>query len=160
VTKLFFAILTIGVLSSPANAQLKPTSLTGTWQLTETKITGPDARTISNVAGLLIFTGTHYSRIYIASDIPRKAIKDPNSATAAELLSTWGPFVAASGTYDIDGDTVNLRPLIAKNPQVMAPGVDDVFSFKLKGKILAITSVRNAGGAIKDPTTFTFTRVE
>ena len=124
------------------------------------KTTGPNGRTIGNVTGLLIFTGNHYSRLYIASDQPRKALEDQTKATAAELLAVWGPVVAASGAYDISGNTVNLRATVAKNPQFMGPSAIGVYSFKLEGNKLSMTEVRNSNGPITNPATMTYTRVE
>jgi hypothetical protein len=159
-TKLPITLLASALLANVSSAQLKPTPLTGTWNLTEVKTAGPNSRTISNATGLLIFTGNHYSRMYIASDQPRKPIKDQATATAAELLAVWGPLVAASGTYDISGKTVNLRPTVAKNPQVMAPGVIDAFSYKLEGNTLILSGVPNSNGAVRNPGAFTYTRIE
>jgi len=148
------------LLASVANAQLKPTLLTGTWSLTEVKTTGSKGRTISNAPGLLLFTGNHYSRLYIASDQPRKPLEDQSKATAAELLAVWGPVVVSSGTYEISGSTVTLRPIVAKNPEVMAPGAIGVYSFKVEGDKLSMTEVRNVNGPITNPPTMTYTRVE
>jgi hypothetical protein len=55
------------------------------------KAAGPNGRTISGAMGLLIFTGNHYSRMYTASDQPRKAIEDQAKAAAAELPGGLGP---------------------------------------------------------------------
>jgi len=148
------------LLVSVASAQLKPTPLTGTWSLTEVKTTGPKARTISNAPGLLLFTGNHYSRLYIASDQPREPLKDQSKATAAELLAVWGPVIVSSGTYEISGNTLTFQPIVAKNPEVMAPGAIGVYSFKLEGKQLTMTEVRNVNGPITNPPTMTYTRVE
>jgi Lipocalin-like domain len=158
--KLPITLLASAFFASVSSAQLKPTPLTGTWSLTEVKTTGPNSRAISNATGLLIFTGNHYSRMYIASDQPREAIEDQAKATAAELLAVWGPFVAASGTYEISGSTLNLRPIVAKNPQVMEPGVVDAFSFKLEGNTLILGGVKNSDGGVRNPGTFMYTRIE
>lgn len=94
--------LAITVLTVSANAQFKATPLTGTWSLTEIKTTGPNARTISHPQpGLLMFTGNHYSLMIIESDKPRAEIQSPQvkKPTVDELLATWEPFTAASGTY-------------------------------------------------------------
>lgn len=153
--------LALALLATAAFAQLKPTALTGTWRITGWKSTGSSGRTVSAPQpGLLLFTGNYFSRMLIVSDGPRTAIKDQEKATAAELLATWRPFNAASGTYEISGANLICRPLVAKNPQVMAPGADQTFSFKLDGNTLAITEVRNANGPIANPITATYTRVE
>jgi hypothetical protein len=151
----------MALLTATAGAQLKPTPLTGTWRLTGVKTTGPNARTVSNPQpGLLIFTGNHYSRMLITSDHPRTELKDQTKATAAELLATWGPFNAAAGTYEVSGDNLTCRPAVAKNPQVMVPGGEQLFLFKLDGNTLTITDVRNGNDPVANPTTRTYTRVE
>jgi hypothetical protein len=98
--------------------------------------------------------------LLITSDQPRTAIKDQTKATAAELLATWGPFNAAAGTFEISGGNMICRPVVAKNPQVMAPGADQLFSFELAGTTLTITEVRNGNGPVANPTTTTYTKVE
>ncbi len=137
-----------------AQAQLKPTPLTGTWRVVEVTRSGPNGGTLHDVPGLLIFTGNHYSRMYIATEQPRKPVTDASKASAEELLATWGPFIAASGTYEIVGDKVNFHAMVAKNPQVMAAGRVGVYTFKLDGDKLTMTGMQN------DPTTTTYTRVE
>ena len=159
-TKLALCLFATAWLPISACAQLKSTPLTGTWRMKEVKTSGPKGRTIAGVPGLLIFTGNYYSRMYVDSDQPRTALHDLAKATAAELVAVWGPFVAASGTYEISGNTLSCRPTVAKNPQVMAPGVVDVYTFKIEGNTLSTTDVRNANGAVANPTTITYTRVE
>jgi hypothetical protein len=159
--KLAVCLIAMALLATIANAQLKPTPLTGTWRITEAKFTGPNARTVrSPQPGLLILTGNYYSRVLITSDQPRTPIKDQTKATAAELLATWGPFNVASGTYEVSGSNLTVHPLVAKNPQVMAPGALLVYSFKVAGNLLTITDVRNANGPVANPATITYTRVE
>jgi hypothetical protein len=155
--------LSILVLTATANAQFKTTPLTGTWSVTEIKTTGPSARTISHPQpGLLIFTGHHYSLMIIESDQPRAEIQNSQTKkpTADELLATWGPFTAASGTYEISGSTLTTRPVVAKNPQVMAPGDVQLNTFKIEKNTLTVTRTRNGQTPVANPTTITFTKVE
>ncbi len=161
-TKLPVCFFAIALLATTASAQLKPTPLTGTWRVTEIKTTGPNARRMSSPQpGLQIFTGNHYSLMFVNSDQPRTALQDQSKATAAELLTVWGPFTAASGTYEISGSTLICRPDVAKNPQVMAPGAERTYSFKLdEGNTLTTTEVRNGNGPVANPTTITYTRIE
>ena len=159
--KLSVYLFASALLTATGSAQLKPTRMTGTWRLTGVETTGPNARTVSSPQpGLLIFTGDHYSNMWVTSDQPRTALKDSAKATVAELLATWGSFNAASGTYEILGGNLILRPAVAKNPQVMAPGADQTFSFKLAGNTLTISNVRNARGPVVNPTTRTYLRIE
>ena len=113
----------LALLATAAFAQLKPTPLTGTWRITGWKRAGSSARSMSAPQpGLLIFTGNYYSRMLITSDDPRTALKDPAKATAAELLATWGPFNAASGTYEISGANLICRAPGCKKSAGDGPG--------------------------------------
>jgi Lipocalin-like domain len=155
--------LAIALLAASASAQFKATPLTGTWSVTEIKTTGPNARTISHPQpGLLIFTGNHYSLMIIESDQPRAEVQSPQvkQPTADQLLATWGPFTAASGTYEISDNTLTTRPSVAKNPQVMAPGSVQINTFRIDKNILTLTRTRNGETPVANPTTMTFTKVE
>jgi hypothetical protein len=146
-----------------ATAKMKPTSLTGTWRVTELKTTGPNAGTNSNPQpGLLIFTGNHYSLMTINSQTPRPAIalQDLANATAAQLQASWGPFTANSGTYEVSGGNLTFRPEVAKNPGAMAPGAANVSSFRIEGNKLTLIQVRNVNGPVANPITTTLTRIE
>jgi hypothetical protein len=98
--------------------------------------------------------------MYVDSDQPRTEIRDLEKATAAELIATWGPFVAASGTYEVSGNTLTMRALISKNPNVMEPGNFSAYTFTIDGNTLTMTDTRNAAGTVASPRTFTFTRLE
>jgi hypothetical protein len=98
----------------------------------------------------------------IDSDQPRAEVQNPEvkKPTADELLAAWGPFTAASGTYQISGDTLTMRPSVAKNPQVMAPGNFLLNTFKIERKTLTLTRTRNGETPVANPRTITFTKVE
>jgi hypothetical protein len=148
------------LLTVTAHAQSKAPVLVGAWRLTELKRAGPKAETLKNPQGLLIFTGKHWSRMYVDSDQPRTEIRDLEKAAPAEILASWGPFIAASGTYEVSGNTLTSRALIAKNPTVMASGNFAVFTFKIEGNTLTVTYVRGDAGTVANPRTFTYVRLE
>lgn len=153
-------LFAIAVLAVTANAQVKQTPLTGTWSVTEIRTTGPNARTISHPQpGLLIFTGNHYSLMIIESDQPRAAVKK-QKPTAEELLATWGPFTAASGTYEISGAILTTRPAVAKNPPVMGTGNVQLSTFKIEKNTLTLTRTRNGDTPVANPTTIILTKIE
>jgi hypothetical protein len=158
--KVSLVLCTTALLTVTADAQSKAPVLTGAWRLTEMKRTGPKAETLKNPPGLLIFTGKHWSRMYVDSDQPRPEIRDLEKAAAAEIIATWGPFVAASGTYEVSGNTLTTRALIAKNPNVMESGNFAVYTFTIEGNTLTMTDARNSVGTAANPRTFTYVRLE
>jgi hypothetical protein len=158
--KVLVVVFATALLTATADAQLKASALTGAWRMTEMTRTGPNAETLKNPPGLLIFTGKYWSRMYVDSDQPRTQKRAGEKAATSELLAMWRPFVAASGTYEVSGNTLTCRALIAKNPDVMEPGNLSVYTFKIEGNTLTMTDTRNAAGTVASPRTFTYLRVE
>ena len=124
--------------------------LVGAWQL--------DSEQPAQAA-LYLFTPTHYSMVLAATDRPDLA--DTSKATADELRAIWGPLLANAGTYEISGDLITIHPLVAKIPVVMKPGANEVYQFRIEGKRLTLSQVRNARGvAVNSAPTLKFVRVE
>ena len=98
---------------------------------------------------MLIFTDTHYSMVIPLSDT-RTKLEDPAKATAAELLAVYGPFIANSGTYEVENDSFTLHATVAKNPEVTKQASHKI-TFTIKGDTLT-TIISN--------TTMTFKRLE
>jgi hypothetical protein len=81
-------------------------------------------------------------------------------ASADDLRSAWGPFYAEAGTYEITGNVITLRPIVAKSPAAMTPEAFTAWSFTLDGNTLRVTAQRNQNGPIAYPPTITLVRVE
>lgn len=151
------ALLTFG-----GAAQSTRGSIAGVWQTVEITLTGP-ARTIAIPEprpNLMIMTARHYSRVEDQAGKPRPILQDPAKATADELRAVWGPFVGEAGTYEVSGDVITMRPIAAKNPAVMGPGVFIAYTFKLEGNTIWLTQQRNQAGAFPNPFTIKAVRVE
>ena len=126
--------------------------LEGVWQVNDVGGTA--------AAGLYIFTpGNHYSIMFATKDRPQ--IDDTNKASADELRAMWGPMAANAGTYEVSGNVVTIRPIVAKIPIVMAPGAIEVYAFSVDGKTLSLTQQRNARGVtVQNANTVHLARVE
>ncbi len=161
--KLLFVVLTVGLLESQGIAgQSKAESIQGVWRTVEVTMTGPAARTISQIQpNLTILTARHYSRIHIDAEGPRPMLADVTKASADELRAVWGPFVGEAGTYEVTTDHfITMRPIVAKNPAVMGPGVFITYSYKLDGDTIWVTQQRNQNGPFANPVTVKAVRVE
>ena len=174
--KLLFVVVTVGLVTSqgvaaqlvPRNAEReggsKRGSIQGVWQAVEVTITGPGARTIAIPEprpNLTILTARHYSRVEDQSERPRPALADATKATADQLRAVWGPFVGEAGTYDVTTDNrLTMRPIAAKNPAVMGPGVFIAYSYKLEGNTMWVTQQRNQDGPFANPVTVKVVRIE
>ena len=114
-------------------------------------------------SAMMIFTGKHYSSMTDTGAKPRPPVpfKVPGNATLEEMRAQWGPFNANTGTYELTGSTLTLRPIVAKNPQLQNKGFIR-FTTKLDGNNLWLTliEVSTQTAEIANPSTIKYTRVE
>jgi hypothetical protein len=154
-----FAMALIPLMS--VVGQTKRAPFDGVWQAVEVTLGRPAGpMTVKPGPNLTIFSGRHYSRIDVQTDKPRPALENPCNATADELRQVWGPLVAEAGTYELADNQMTLRPIVAKNPAVMAPNVTLVYSYKLEGDTLTLTAQRDRNGPVAHPFTVKLVRVE
>ena len=59
-----------------------------------------------------------------------------------------------------DGNVITMRPIVAKNPAAMGPGVFITYSYKLEGDTMWVTQQRNQNGPFANPVTIKAVRVE
>jgi len=157
------ALVGAPLLSQPRAAS-EPT-IQGVWRVTEVTTTGKDASTNkSPQPGLYIFTAKHYSIVRVNGTKARPDLpEDPTKATAAQLLANWGPsgFAAQSGTYEVAGGKLTLRPIAARGTRPMASGAVSTAAYKVDGKTLSITQQHGSDGKpIANPTTWKLTRID
>ena len=133
----------------------------GAWRPDQVVFNDPNARTIeSPQPGIILFGETHYARVEVTSEEPRPASVDYLTASADELRAVWSPLNANAGTYEVSGDLLTVRPLVAKNPQVMAPGNYVVYTFRIQADTLWFTGQRNAAGPLQNSITIRAIRLE
>jgi hypothetical protein len=155
------------LLTVTAFNQSKPSpSVQGVWRVDEINYTGPNARTVRRAPGLFMFTARHYSTLRVQVESPRPMRPDLNNgeeqskATADEIRSIWGPFGANAGIYEVSASTLTTRPIVAKNPSVMATGSFTEHTFKLEGSSLTLVTAKSEDGPVANPTTYRLTRIE
>ncbi|SRR6266545_2637689 len=131
------------VLSASAAFGQTKSPVAGVWRIAETVMPGrnPAAKGVTPTnpqPGLLIFTKGYYSGMGTGGQ-PRAVVapaKDPRNLTDAEKIARyeqWKPFVANAGTYEINGSMLIMRPIVAKNVEVMTKATPNIWEFKLKG---------------------------
>jgi hypothetical protein len=163
VAKRFVVLTTVALLiGTGISAQSKNGSIQGVWRVVEVTVTGPEARTISQLEpNLTIITARHYSRIEFHGERPRPIPPDMTKASADELRAVWGPFVGEAGTYDVThGNLITLRPIVAKNPAAMGSGTFGTYIYTLDGDTLRVTAQSNQNGPVANPVTVKLVRVE
>jgi hypothetical protein len=110
------------------------------------------------MAGIFIFSGTHYSMM--AASTERPDITDLSKATADEVRALYGPMIGNAGVYEIAGNQVTIRPVVAKIPVVMKQGAYEVYEFRIENNTLTLTQRRNVRGPVERGNVWTLTRVE
>ena len=109
-------------------------------------------------AGIYLFASRHYSMMVASTDRPD--ITDTSQATADELRALWNPMVANAGAYEIEGNLVTIRPIVAKIPVVMKPGAYEVYAFHVENNTLSLTQQRNVRGPVEGRAPTKLVRVE
>ncbi len=107
-------------------------SLEGVWKVAEIVVTGAVASNVSNPQpGQFIFAKTHYSIMYVPGNQPRSLSKAENE-TDPEKIAAYDSFVANTGTYEVAGTTLTIRPLVSRYPNFMAGG-SSKYQLRLEG---------------------------
>ncbi len=153
-------VLGIAVLLMLACA-VSAQQVAGVWRMDEIKTTGTGGQTFKMTQpSMYFFTKSHYSIIYVDSDKPRST-DDSTKMTAAQLLDVYvDSFVANAGTYEIKGGKLTTKVMVAKSPTFMQPGHWISYAVKVTGQQMTLTTTASNDGPAKDPTTYSFTRVE
>ncbi len=116
----------------------RSSALQGAWTITEVSVSTPDTSwTEANPQpGLYIFVERHYSTLIVQGSEPRELLSD--DPTDAERLAAWSPFIANSGTYEVSGTKLTVRPLVAKFPNSMSDNSGWTYTYRVEGDTLRL----------------------
>lgn len=155
------AFLIVIVFGVSALAQSR-SGIEGVWALTEVTSTGPNGKTQQmSQPSMYLFTRKHYSIIYISSEGPRAVPDDISKLSSEELRNIFvDSFIANAGTYEMKNGKVTLRPMVAKSPGYMQPGIFVTSSFKISGNMMTLVTESTNGGPAANPTTYKLKRIE
>ncbi len=115
-----------------ANVPHSSPTLHGGWAATSWKVAGATQSTPQ--PGLIVFTETHYSMMYV--DIAEaRARYTGDQMTDAEILAAYNTLTANSGRYEVSGNLLTTRAFVAKDPNYMGdwPENASVYNFRLEG---------------------------
>jgi len=138
-TRTLKVLLLVTMLATMLAAQSSSRGpLEGAWKVAEIVVTGADASSTPNPQpGLSIFTRTHYSFLWVPGNQPRTLFKaeDP---TNEEKIMAFDSFVGNTGTYEVSGTTLTIRPMVARFPNCMG-GAFMRYQFQVDGNTLLLT---------------------
>lgn len=134
------------------------------WRVAEITTTGPNGTTNRQPQpGLWILTGKHFSIVRVNSEKPRPNLSaaEESKASTAELLAVYGnAFTAMAGAYELTGDRLTTRAMVATRNGPMSPGSFQICSFALDGSTLVLTNAETNQGPVANPTTWKLVRLE
>jgi len=144
-------VLAMGLSNSAQSAAGNNDPLEGVWLVTSR--TTADGESVNpGGAGQFIFMDGRYSDVHTTGpgDRPRPATSW--QATDAEKVAQYDTIIVNSGTYEINGSEVTVRPIIAKSPEFVGGSSTSTFSINgdnltLVGQgIVSVDGVRIGGG--------------
>jgi hypothetical protein len=134
-----------------------PSPLDGAWRMVEIReANGTVSRT---QPGIRVFKDGYFGLVRVNGTSPRPATIPPN-ATPEEAMAVLGPFAAQAGTFEVSGQTVTERSLVAKNPAGMAPGNFARINWRIRGDSLWMTLVESQTGPATDQATRLYLRLK
>ena len=134
--KALVAVITFSSVLAAQTAAKKP--MEGVWKVAEIVVTGAHTSNIANPQpSLFIFTRGHYSQMWVPGNQPRALFK-AEEPTNQEKIPAFDSFVANTGTYEITGSTLTIRPIVARYPNFMAGGFTK-YQFRIEGNTLWLT---------------------
>jgi Lipocalin-like domain len=107
--------------------------------------------------GLYIFTESgNYSIMLVNGDEERAQYEEIFEPTDAEKLGAYDSFIANSGRYRVNGDSLTYEAYMAKNPNYMAGFGPDAANgttvgFTIADGILTLTESNGSGATLRRP---------
>jgi hypothetical protein len=149
-------LLAIVILFAAAGcAQLDAPSagpLEGAWLVDEIRVIGPEGESVnaSPQPGLYIFSGRHYSMVWMPGSEAREDFARKWYPTDAEKVASFDAVIVNSGTFELEGSTLTTIPLVAKTPEFM--GGAAVYECRFEGEALWLTMTDNTShDGVQDP---------
>jgi len=90
--------------------------------------------------GLLIFTETNYSMMFVIPGMTRERYEG-ETITDSEILTAYNTLVANSGRYTRDGNEITTEGYVTLDPNYMANWGENhlTYTFEVEGDILRLT---------------------
>jgi hypothetical protein len=130
-------VLVVAWSSLGAQRPAPQASIEGVWRAVEQTINGQTLSGQNLGVGFHIYTkGGYVAAVRESGTPPRPAVPNDGTATAAQILAAYGPFVAQFSSYKVSGDRLTTQILVAKNPDNMGQSGDQ--RFRVEGNTLTL----------------------
>jgi hypothetical protein len=151
------AILLVVAASSAAAQNTAPRNpLEGVWLRVSGSV---DGNVITNQPGYRIFTGGHFSQVWVNGLAPRPPLP-ASGATAAQVRASLGPLNAAAGTYEVSSmQTYTLRNVVSYGPGGMAPNTYGIYQYRVVADTMWSSQIMGVNGPVATPQIGKYVRV-
>ena len=130
-------VLVVAWSSLGAQRPAPQANIEGVWRAVEQTISGRTLRGENLGVGFHIYTKGYVAAVRESGTPPRPPSPGDSTATAAQLLAAYGPFVAQFSSYKVSGDRLTHHILVAKNPDNM--GLLQDSRFRVEGDTLILS---------------------
>ena len=134
--KRYALLIVLWVLSAIGSFAQTKSPVEGVWKITEWVEAGKT--NTDPQPAILIFTKGYYSVAILmgpprTDSIPNNMGREPSDAEKIGLFEQWKWFVGISGSYEVKGSTIMMRPIVAKATWEMNPQTPQEPEFKFEG---------------------------
>jgi hypothetical protein len=71
------------------------------------------------VPSIFVFTSSHYSMLWVLTTKPEQPFAERWNPTDEEKLKRFNSLIVNSGTYDVEGSTLTMYPVVARVPDLV-----------------------------------------
>jgi len=147
-TVLFVLVVAAGAFMAFRPITTEVTAVEGVWKLVH--VTTAEGDFDATQPSILLFTAGHYAAVSVRGTEPRETF--PEEPTDEQRLAAWSRFFANAGTYEVHGNEIHTKVIVARNPNATAEQAEGSSTFEVDGD----TMVRTFSNGV----VVTYTRIE
>ena len=130
-----FVVLAAGAFLAFRPAMTTDTAVEGVWKLVHVTTAEGDFDTTQ--PSILLFTAGHYASVSVRGSEPRETF--PEEPTDEQRLAAWRRFFAGAGTYEVQGNEIHTKVIVARNPNATAEQLEQSSTFEVDGDTMVRT---------------------
>ena len=111
------------------------TAVEGVWKLVH--VTTAEGDFDSPQPSILLFTAGHYAAVSVRGTEPRETF--PEEPTDEQRLAAWRRFFASAGTYEVSGNEIHTKVIVARSPNLTAEQAERSSTFEVDGDTMVRT---------------------
>ncbi len=137
---LVLVVAAVSFLAFRPAATTDASAVEGVWKLVHVTFTNDEGTQQENDVtqpSILLFTAGHYASVSVRGQEPRATF--PEEPTDEQRLAAWSRFYASAGTYEVEGNEINTKVIVTRNPNATAEQAENSSTFELDGDTMVRT---------------------